>query len=72
MAAKKPISISRHITFPTKNGKSTFPKEFFHKIWLIIEYCQYNNTAEIKFENKFFGCAFTGKTNFEKRAKNAN
>ena len=28
-------SNSRH-KFPTKTGKTTFPKEFFHKIWLIF------------------------------------
>ena len=26
-----------NIKFPTKNGKTTFPKEFFLEIWLIIE-----------------------------------
>ena len=41
---------SRDIKFPTKNGKTTFPKEFFLEIWLIIEDCKYNYTAEIKFE----------------------
>ena len=28
---------SRDIKFSTKNGKTTFPKEFFLEIWLIIE-----------------------------------
>ena len=63
---------SRDIKFATKNGKTTFPKEFFLEIWLIIEDCKYNYTAEIKFEQKLFGCAFMGKTNFEQRPKNAN
>ena len=59
--------------FPTKNGKTTFPKEFFLEIWLLIEDCKYNYTAEIKFEKKkLFGCAFMEKTNFEQRPKNAN
>ena len=61
MAAKKPISISRQKKFSTKNGKTTFPKEFFLEIWLIIEDYKYNYTAEIKFEKKLFGCAFMGK-----------
>ena len=63
---QKTISISR-----PKMGKTTFPKEFFLEIWLIIEDCKYNYTAEIKFETKLFGCAFMGKTNFEQRHKNA-
>ena len=50
-------------------GKTTFPKEFFLEIWLIIEDCKYNYNAEIKFEKKLFGCAFMGKTNFEHRPK---
>ena len=64
--------LSRDIKFPTKNGKTTFPKEFSLEIWLIIEDCKYNYTAEIKFGKKLFGCAFMGKTNFEQRPKYAN
>ena len=64
--------LSRDIKFPTINGKTTFPKEFFLEIWLIIEDCKYNYTAEIKFGKKLFCCAFMGKTNFEQRPKNAN
>ena len=63
---------SRDIKFPTKKGKTTFPKEFFLEMLLIIEDCKYNYTAEIKFEKKLFGCAFMGKTNFEQRPQNAN
>ena len=44
--------LSRDIKFPTKNGKTTFPKEFSLEIWLIIEDCKYNYTAEIKFGKK--------------------
>ena len=44
---------SRDIKFPTKNGKATFPKEFFIEIWLIIVDCKYNHTAEIKFEKSY-------------------
>ena len=29
------------IKFPTKSGKTTFPKEIFHKIWLIIGDCTF-------------------------------
>ena len=57
MAAKK--NNFHLIKFPTKNWKTTFPKEFFLEIWLIIEDCKYNYTAEIKFENiirlRFYG-----------------
>ena len=51
---------------------TTFLKEFFLEIWLIIEDCKYNYTAEITFDKKLFGCAFMRKTNFEQRPKNAN
>ena len=67
MAAKKPISISRH-KISDQKWETTFPKEFFLEIWLIIE----DYTTEIKFGKKLFGCAFMGKTNFEQRPKNAN
>ena len=60
MAAKNQFP-TRDIKFPTKNRKTTFPKEFFLEIWLIIEDCKYNYTAEIKFDKKLFGCAFMGK-----------
>ena len=43
----------RDIKFLTKNGKTTFPKEFFLEIWLIIEDCKYNCTAEIKFGKSY-------------------
>ena len=49
--------LARDITFPTKNGKTTFPKEFFLEIWLIIEHCKYNYTAKIKF-GKSYSVAF--------------
>ena len=70
--APKKQFLARDIKFLTKNGKTTFPKEFFLEIWLIIEDCKYNYTAEIKFGKKLFGYAFMGKTNFEQRPKNAN
>ena len=67
---KKTISIK----FPTKNGKTTFPKEFFLEIWLIIEDCKYNYTAEIKFGKRYSVALLwdLGKTHFEQRPKNAN
>ena len=71
MAAKKTISISRH-KISDQNGKTTLPKEFFLEIWLIIEDCKYNYTAENKIGKKLFGCAFMGKTNFEQGPKNAD
>ena len=46
-------------------GKTTFPKEFFLEIWLIIEDYKYNYTAEIKFEKKVIRLRFYGKRNFE-------
>ena len=46
MAAKKQFQ-TRDIKFPTKTGKTTFPKEFFHQIWFIIGDSKYNYIAEI-------------------------
>ena len=48
---------SRDLKFPTKNEKTTFPKEFFLEIWLIIEDSKYNYTVEIKFEKKSYSVA---------------
>ena len=47
--------------FPTKNWKTTFLKEFFLEIWLIIEDCKYNYTAEIKFEKSYSVVLLWGK-----------
>ena len=52
---------SRDIKFPTENGKTNFPKEFFLEIWLIIEDCKYNYTAEIKFEKSYSVALLWGK-----------
>ena len=52
---------SRDIKFPTKNGKTTFPKECFLEIWLIIEDCKNNYTAEIKFEKSYSVARLWGK-----------
>ena len=54
--------LSRDIKFPTKNGKTTFPKEFFLEIWLIIEDCKYNYvTAEIKLGKSYSVALLWGK-----------
>ena len=52
---------SRDIKFLTKNGKTTFPKEFFLEILLIIEDGKYNYTAEIKFEKSYSVALLWGK-----------
>ena len=52
--------LSHDIKFPTKNGKTTFPKDFFLEIWL-IEDCKYNYTAEIKFGKNYLGALLWGK-----------
>ena len=56
--------LSRDIKFQTKNGETTFPKEFFLEIWLIIEDCKYNYTAEIKFGKKVIRLRFYGENKF--------
>ena len=61
MAAKKKQFPSRNVKFPTKNGKITFPKEFLLEIWLIIEDCKYNYTAEIKFAKSYSVALLWGK-----------
>ena len=60
MAAKKTISISRH-KISDQNGKTTFPKEFFLEIWLIIEDYKYNYTAEIQFGKSYSVALLWGK-----------
>ena len=60
MAAKKPIYISRH-KISNQKWENTFPKEFFLEIWLIIEDCKYNYTAEIKFEKSYSVALLWGK-----------
>ena len=60
MAAKNQF-LSRDIKFPTKNGETTFPKELFLEIWLIIEDCKYNYTAEIKIGKSYSVALLWGK-----------
>ena len=61
--------LSRDIKFPTKNGKTTFRKEFFLEIWLIIEDCKYNYTAEIKFGKSYSVALLWGKQIFNSALK---
>ena len=56
MAAKKTISISRH-----KISDKKWENHFFLEIWLIIEDCKYNYTAEIKFEKSYSVALLWGK-----------
>ena len=51
----------RDIKFLTKNGKTTFPIEFFLEIWLIIKDYKYNYTAEIKFRKSYSVALLWGK-----------
>ena len=60
---------SRDIKFPTKNGKTTFPKEFFLEILLIIEDCKYKYTAEIKFEKIYLVALLWGKQSLNSALK---
>ena len=61
MAAKKPISISRHKISHQKWENQSFPKEFFLEIWFIIEDCKYNYTAEIEFGKSYSVALLWGK-----------
>ena len=54
----------RNINSPAKNGKTIFPKEFFHEIWLIYKECKYNYIAEIKLEKKVTWSQFKGQNKF--------
>ena len=60
MAAKKPISISRH-KISDQKWENHFPKGIFLEIWLIIEDCKYNYTAEIKFGKSYSVALLWGK-----------
>ena len=42
-------------------GKPLSRRNFFLEIWLIIEDCQYNYTAEIKFEKSYSVALLWGK-----------
>ena len=63
---------SRDMKFPTKNGKTTFPKKFFLEIWLIIEDCKNNYTAETKFEKSYSVALLWGKQILNSALKIAN
>ena len=57
---------TRDIKFPTKKGKITFPRNFFHKTWLIIEDCKYNYIAETKIVKSYLVALLWEKINLEK------
>ena len=50
-------------------GKPLSRRNFFLEIWLIIEDCKYNYTAEIKFGKNYAVALFMEKTYFEQRPK---
>ena len=60
---KKTQFLFRDIKFPTKNGKTSFPKEFFLEIWLLIEDCKYNTLLKKKME-KVIRLRFYGENKF--------
>ena len=61
MAAKKPISISRH-KISNQKWENHFPEGIFPwNFSLIIEYCKYNSTAEIKFGKSYLVALLWGK-----------
>ena len=60
MAARNLISNSQH-KISHQNGKTTFPKEFFHKIWLISEGCKCNYIAERKIVKSYSVALLWGK-----------
>ena len=72
MAAKQPISISRQKISHQKWEKPLSRKEFFLEVWLIIEDCKYNYTAEIKFEKNYSVALLWGKQILKNAPKNAN
>ena len=55
-----------------KIWKTTFPKEFFSEIWLIIGDHEYINIAEIKNLKFSYRWDFRGKTFFPAQPQNAN
>ena len=61
--------LSRDKKFSTKNGKTTFPKEFSLEIWLIIEDCKYNYAAEIKLGKSYSVALLWGKQNLKSALK---
>ena len=67
MAVKTLISNSLH-KIANQLLENHFSEGIFHKILLISEDYKYYYIAERKIVKKLFGCAFMGKTNFEKCA----
>ena len=52
MAAKNKFSFRKN-SHVTKIWKTTFPKEFFNKIWLKVKEHEYIYIFEIKFEKNY-------------------
>ena len=65
---QKTISTSRH-KMSDQKWETTFPKHFFLEIWLIIEDCKYNYTAEIKLEKSYSVALLWGKQIFNSALK---
>ena len=61
MAAETLISNSRH-NISNESGKTPFPKELFHKIWLISTDCKYKDIAERKNVKSYSPGLLWGKT----------
>ena len=53
--------LSRDKKISDQKWETTLPKEFFLEIWLIIEDCKYNYTAEIKFGKSYSVALLWGK-----------
>ena len=76
MAAKKtttttnfPFLENSHVT---KIWNTTFPKEFFNKIWLKVGKYEYIYICEIKFGKKKYCLKIAAKTSFVTLSNNAN
>ena len=68
MAAKNLISNSQHKISRLK-WETTFPIEFFHKIWSVIGDCKYNYIAEIKIAKKKYSVALSWDEQILKKAR---
>ena len=61
---KQTFEASR-LQFSRQKKENIFPKEFFHKIWLINKECKYNYIDEIKLEKNYLVTIIRDKTSFE-------
>ena len=71
MAAKK-TNFGFANSHVTKIWKTTFPKEFFNKIWLKVKEHEFIYIFEIKFEKKLFCLKMATKTSFVTLRNNAH